>query len=346
MSAAEGRRGGDPIDRIRRLLFLVPALALLFLFLATPVPPRTRRPSPPPATSRLEVHPLGAREAPPGGRIGALTLLRGWELRSGERRFGGISAMSIDAGRVTALSDAGSVLRFALPARPGAIPVHAASLSRHRFAEKTSLDAEALVRHQGRHWLAFESANAIVRYGPDGRPEAWQRPRAMRSWGGNSGPEAMVRLGDGSFLVFSEGRSDRRFSPVILFAGDPTDPTTASTTLRYQRPRGYRVTDAALLPDGRVLLLNRRVDLFAGMSALLIVIDVARLRPNATLRGRVVARLESPWAVDNMEALAVTREGGETIVRIASDDNFMALQRTLLLEFRLDEARTRAPPRL
>ena len=342
MSAA-GTGGGDGIDRVRRLLFLVPVLAILFLLLATPIPPRTRQPSLPPATSRLEVHALGSREAPPGGRIGALTLLRGWELRSDERRFGGISAMTVEGGRVTAVSDAGSVLRFPLPTRPGAVAVHAASLSRQRIADKTSLDAEALIGHQGRHWLAFEGANAIVRYGPNGRPEAWHRPRQMRQWLGNSGPEAMVRLRDGSFLVFSEGRSDRRFSPVILFAGDPTDPATASATLRYKRPRGYRVTDAALLPDGRVLLLNRRVDLLAGMSALLILIDVERLRPNATLQGRVLARLESPWAVDNMEALSVTREGGETIVRIASDDNFMALQRTLLLEFRLDEARARAP---
>ena len=44
-----------------------------------------------------------------------------------------------------------------------------------------------------------------------------------------------------------------------------------------------------------------------------------------------------PRPVDNMEALAVSREGGRTIVRIASDDNYLALQRTLLLEFELDE---------
>lgn len=339
MNAADRTEGRDAIGRLRRLPWFIITLALLFLSLATPIGPRSRQPAPPPATSRLDVHPLGAREAPPGGRTGALTLLRGWELRSDERRFGGLSAMRVEAGRITAVSDAGSVLRFPVPTRSGPIRVHATSMSRQRIADKTSLDAEALVGHQGRYWLAFEGANAIVRYGPDGRPEAWQRPRAMRLWGGNSGPEAMVRLRDGSFLVFSEGRSDRRFSPVVLFAGDPTDRTTADAILRYKRPRGYRVTDAALLPDGRVLVLNRRVDLLAGMSALLMVVHVDRLRPNATLDGRIVARLQSPWAVDNMEALSVTREGGETIVRIASDDNFMALQRTLLLEFRLDEAR-------
>jgi hypothetical protein len=38
-----------------------------------------------------------------------------------------------------------------------------------------------------------------------------------------------------------------------------------------------------------------------------------------------------------MEALAVEREGGRTILWIASDDNFNPLQRTLLLKFGLDE---------
>jgi hypothetical protein len=37
--------------------------------------------------------------------------------------------------------------------------------------------------------------------------------------------------------------------------------------------------------------------------------------------------------VFDVTALSVVREGGRTIVRIASDDNFMGAQRTLLLEF-------------
>jgi hypothetical protein len=34
-----------------------------------------------------------------------------------------------------------------------------------------------------------------------------------------------------------------------------------------------------------------------------------------------------------MEGLAVTQEAGRTILWIASDDNLLALQRTLLLKF-------------
>ena len=53
---------------------------------------------------------------------------------------------------------------------------------------------------------------------------------------------------------------------------------------------------------------------------------------------REIAHFAAPVTVDNMEALSVTREGGRTIVRLASDDNFMRWQRTLLLEFELRES--------
>ena len=49
----------------------------------------------------------------------------------------------------------------------------------------------------------------------------------------------------------------------------------------------------------------------------------------------MLARLESPLAVDNMEGLAVTQEDGRDIVWIISDDNFNAFQRTLLMKFAL-----------
>ena len=148
----------------------------------------------------------------------------------------------------------------------------------------------------------------------------------------------MVRLTDGRFLIFSEGRdNDDPYSPVLLFAGDPAVAGTPVTVLRYRRPVGYRVTDADLLADGRLILLQRRATLLEGFSARIAVADLPALRPGATIAGREIAALGAPLTVDNMEALSVAREGGRTIVRIASDDNFMPIQRTLLLEFALVE---------
>ena len=44
------------------------------------------------------------------------------------------------------------------------------------------------------------------------------------------------------------------------------------------------------------------------------------------------------YQIDNMEGIAVHRNArGETILTLVSDDNFSAIQRNLLLQFRLVE---------
>jgi hypothetical protein len=158
----------------------------------------------------------------------------------------------------------------------------------------------------------------------------------MRRWRGNAGPEAMARLADGRFLLFAEGPDDQRAtSDAVLFEGDPAEPGTRAVRLRYRRVPGYRVTDAGLLPDGRLILLNRRFAWLEGFSAVVTVAETRGLTEGATIAGREVAALRPPVTVDNMEALSVTVENGRTIVWIASDDNFFPLQRTLLLKFEL-----------
>src|SRR5215471_3781342 len=54
--------------------------------------------------------------------------------------------------------------------------------------------------------------------------------------------------------------------------------------------------------------------------------------------GNFAVRRSSNFDIDNMEGLSVHRSaGGETILTLISDDNFSALQRTLLLQFTLVE---------
>ena len=272
-------------------------------------------------------------------RVGELLFLRGWALNSPDRRFGGISAMRVEGDRVTALSDAGTVLSFRLPRRRGAMPLRVEPLSQRIIRDESFYDTESMLFEGGRAWIGFERLNAVARYRRDGwQLESHARPPAMRRWRANLGAEAMVRLPDGRFLVFAEGRSgDGPYSPVVLFAGDPAERGTPAALLRYRRVPGYRITDAALLPDGRLLTLNRGFGFFEGPTAIVTIAPLAGLAPGSTIAGRAIAELRAPLAVDNMEALSVTREGGRTIVRLASDDNFMALQRSLLLEFALDE---------
>jgi hypothetical protein len=271
-------------------------------------------------------------------RIGRLDYLGGWSLRSDDPRFGGISAMHVEGGRVTALSDAGTLFHFALPGEASSGRVRIAPL---RFGPgsataKGDRDSEALAVHGDTAWIGFEGRNSIWRYSRiDWSFEAAAAPPLMRGWAANRGSEALLRLEDGRFLVFSEGAPEAGLSPALLFHGDPADPATRAVPIRYRAPQGYRVTDAALLPDGRLLLLNRKFSLFGGLGARLTVVDARRLSAGAILQGRDIAELRPPLSVDNMEALSVTRENGRTIVWTASDDNFSPLQRTLLLKFEM-----------
>jgi hypothetical protein len=318
------------------VLFALAALPLL----ATPVQVRDGGPDRlPPARTTLSAEPLRFHAEQSGtNRGGAVEFLGGWVLTSEDPRFGGISAMHVSGGVATAISDAGVLLRFALPGVAGFGAVTAAALPQGPMPNrrKSDRDAEAMVVHDGQAWIVWEWRRQVWRYDArTWRAQAAARPAAIRRLGRSNGAEALVRLADGRFLMLSETMAGGGVSRALLFAGDPT--ASAPAELSYRPPSGFRATDAALLPDGRVLVLNRRFNLLEGLGAALVAVDPAAVRPGAVVEGREIARLQWPLALDNMEALAVTREGGRTILWIASDDNFNPLQRTLLMRFALVE---------
>ena len=106
--------------------------------------------------------------------------------------------------------------------------------------------------------------------------------------------------------------------------------------LHLVHPLGYRITDASQLPDGRLLLLERRIGFPEGFTAKLLILDPAKITRDATVAGTVIATLAPPLLVDNMEGLAITQEQGRSIVWLVSDNNFNAIQRTLLMKFALN----------
>jgi hypothetical protein len=145
----------------------------------------------------------------------------------------------------------------------------------------------------------------------------------------------MVRLADGHFLLFAEGSGGD--SEAVLFDRDPAEPQARASRLAYRPPAGFRITDAALLPDGRLLFLNRRARIFEGFNAVLTIGKLPPLRPGALLTGdEEIAAFKSPAVRENFEALSVTSEDGRTILWLASDDNYNGLQRTLLLKLALE----------
>lgn len=278
-------------------------------------------------------------------QVGALTWLGGVRLTSQDRAFGGFSAMLLDGDRFTLLSDYGNIVRFRLGAdwQPREVAFGDLPGGPETGWAKHERDAESMIVDllSGRTWVGFEWANAIWRFDRAlSRPEAHAAPAAMRRWPTGGGPEAMLRLREGSFLVVSEDARPRgeTKSPARLglhFAGDPTDPRQKPTPFLYVPPSGYDPVDMAQLPDGRVLVLNRRFSIPDLFTAKLTLIDPRSLQPNHILYGRELATLAPPLIHDNYEALAVAREGKDTIVWIASDDNNEIWEQSLLLKFRL-----------
>lgn len=324
--------GSRPI----RVVLLLAALLLLATFAPTAlfVPPVIERG----AFIYAKPVPLDG-VAPQRRRLGALVFLQGWSLSSDNPGFGGISAMHVEGSQLVGLNDGGWLISFPLPVRGGRLRGTIESLPDGPGSAdvKSDRDSEALTVSGDHAWIGFERQNAIWRYRlPGWRSDSHAAPEAMARWPKNSGSEGMVRLADGRFLVFSEAtRRKDGTNEVLLFLGDPAAPETASISVGYKVPEGYHVTDAALLPDGRLLILNRRFTVWEGVSAKLIIADVPGNDPNAVIGGKEIADFRPPVTVDNMEALSVTREGKRTIIWIASDDNFNPLQRTLLLKFAL-----------
>lgn len=274
-------------------------------------------------------------------RIGALEYLGGVVLKSSDPAFGGYSAMRFDHGRFTLLSDMGSWISFrlagsnvrdltfgALPGGPGI------------GWEKADRDSESLTATpDGRQfWAGFENSNAIWRYDSlDGRATGHVRPAAMRRWPRGGGAESMVRLRDGRFVVISEtGRwRGAKGRAAILFTGDPVEHPRRGFRFAYQPPANYDPSDIIELPDGRLLILNRRLSLRGGFTAKLTLLDPTRIWPGKLVTGPVIATLAAPALHDNFEALAATREQGRTVVWIASDDNQSLFEKSYLLKFAL-----------
>lgn len=311
------------------------AMALLaFFLLATPAP---HVPPPGPgeaAGARLfaEAVPLNPDD-PAQQDLGPLRYLGGWKLTSDDRRFGAISGLAVDGDRLLALSDQGIIFRFSPPPTGNSVEIIPLLEGPGDRGSKADRDSESLVLHDGRIWLGYENSNQIWRYRVgDWRAEASHRPNTMRRWAGNRGAESLARLADGRFLAIREDVDAEGVSDAVLFAGDPTDPDTQATALKVDPPPQFRFTDAAQLPDGRLLLLARSVGLMTGWTGRLFVAglpaEASQLMPI-----QEIARFESPLTRDNLEGLAVAQENGRTIVWIASDDNLFGLQRTLLLKF-------------
>jgi hypothetical protein len=281
--------------------------------------------------------------------VGPLVFLAGYELSSESGNWGGLSGMvvSADGTLLTAIADTGRWYRIGLEHDSGG------TLTGIKGAEsgwlldtkgrspkdKTYSDAEAITAlPDGDFLVMFEHRDRLWLYKRPAQDHALTRPAVVAGaplgiakLPQNGGIEAMARLPSGEYLLLSE-------------SGITTDGNRLGwigrrgkwAELRLAPTGSFEPSDVALLPDGDLLLLERRINLLDGFVSRLSVIDGATVLPGAVLQSRELAILASPLNVDNFEAVAArAAPDGSVLIYVLSDDNQHLLQRTLFLQFRL-----------
>ncbi len=289
--------------------------------------------------------------------VGALRYLGGLWLSSADHRFGGLSDLRVspDGARLFAVSDCGRGLHGLALLRCGR-PSHRTRRRPPRGPRVASRGA-GRNRRGGRRGLvlgdglevAFEGRPRVQAYSAEppfaGPARLLPAPPGTGGCDRNGGVETMADTADGRRLLVCEGRRGASLT-VPAWVGAGLDWTPREYPLAFEggwAGQPFRPTGAARLPDGDMLVLERR---FPPIGARLVRLARENVESTGPLAPQEIARFESPLTLDNFEGVEARRDAsGRTLVYLLSDDNGCAktpgavrsgLQRTLLLLFSLE----------
>lgn len=280
-----------------------------------------------------------------------LTFVGGVELSSPEPLFGAFSSIRFrDQQSFVGVFDTGywiegRILRDAGGRLAGLEAVRLAPLldaSGRESASKFHVDAESLALDGDRAYVGFEQRHRVLSYGPlsdlgkalPSAPIAF--PFDLDILHSNGGFESLVIAPQGSeiagaLVAISEKSFDDNGNIYAAIVGGPL-----AGEFRVRPRDNFEITDAAYLPDGDLLLLERRFSIATGVGMRLRRIEGASIRPDAVVDGEILFEANYRSQIDNMEGLDVLPEpDGSVRLIVVSDDNHSILQRTLMLEFRL-----------
>lgn len=288
--------------------------------------------------AQITVTPLAER----AGVVGELTLTGAWELTSPHGWFGGFSALTSEDGPgLIAGTDRGYLLHLDVASgAPRPVPGSFRFVGITTRGRKEFIDLESLARDPatGTLWAGFEYGNLLVRFTRSGT-RTISAPAAMEEWGMNSGPETLERLADGRFLVIAEAAEEGSdtLHEALLYSGDPVDGAKPAIS-RMSAPDDYAPVDATQLPDGRLLILLRRVryTLPASFDTAIAVADPRTMKAGAVWRAQTIMRLNGGIFADNFEGIAYVPSANGPArgsVWLMTDDNFSIFQRSLLVRF-------------
>jgi hypothetical protein len=288
-------------------------------------------------------------------RFGRLEWRGGLVLSSSSANFGGWSGLRVSPSgdRLVAVSDAGTWLTASIEyqnGRPTGLksarigPLLATSKGallrpRDRDAEGIAIVEGTL--EKGTALIAFEQHDRIGRFAIDGSGVAapvgyLTIPPEMKRLRSNDGFEAITVLRGGPLKGALVGFAERLLPGEVHHSGwiwQKDAPKRAWLT----DIDGFDLTDAASLPDGSLLFLERRFRWSEGVKMRIRRVPAGEVKPGTIMKGEVLIEANLNFEIDNMEGIGVhTSTSGETILTLISDDNFNPLlQRTILLQFAL-----------
>ena len=287
-------------------------------------------------------------DEPAATRIDRLIWRGGIAMTANSPNFGGWSDLHIspDGRRLTSISDEGGWLTATIDYD---LNGNLAGLSGGRIGQlrgldgkpidrKPEADAEGMARLADGSWLvSFERRHRLWRYETlTGTPAPVEGPAEIGRQPANGGIEALTALADGRVIAISEEYGQRPGTAMGWIGTPAAGGSYVWRSFDYATIPDFRPTAITQLPDGSLATLERAFDVVRGVRCRVMRLDAAQLAPGATVQAEELARLASPYAVDNLEGIAATRGArGETLLWLMSDDNFNPLQRNLLLLFEL-----------
>jgi hypothetical protein len=256
------------------------------------------------------------------GSEGEFQVVGAWRLLVDDPRFGGLSALALAKSGFVGLTDSGVVVRFPRPDRPiGWATLEELPGGPGAAGFKVNRDSEALVADPlGRGWwVAFENRDEVWLYNQEFAQALGRSGLGGRELSRNRGIEGMVA--DGRGLILFPEASGHAFA------------LGSAKSMAISGIYGW-LSDAAVLPDGTIAVLNR-LPTPIGLSNRLILLERHGAGYRRSRSWRIpVGRL------DNVEGLAAEASlDGAIRLWMVTDNNLQQRRPTLLIAVEL-----RPPP--